>query len=339
MNNNVLKGSLVYKGENGKSAYELAVQEGFEGTLQDWLGTYSDTMRMFNEYKEEYVTTESTSTFLLPEEYINGAFVDIYVEGLHIPSDEYEIEEVTVDDTLRYQAVLDTAVATNKKVEISVLVMGHSSSLPITDTITSTSTNTTASGTKSVYDYIESKKSTSIGSASTDNTFPTSKAVYEKCESIKGDIPSLSTVVDLIYPVGSIYMTVNDVNPSNIFNGTGWEKIKDRFLLAAGDTYANASTGGSATHKHTTGNHALTVNQMPRHNHSVAPSNYPLYTLPNRFAAGNRDGVGAFTYSSGHAITFTSGQTGGGAAHNHGDTGTSSNMPPYLTVYMWKRVA
>lgn len=31
--------------------------------------------------------------------------------------------------------------------------------------------------------------------------------------------------------------------------------------------------------------------------------------------------------------------TGGSQAHNHGDTGSNSNLQPYITVYMWKRVS
>ena len=53
-------------------------------------------------------------------------------------------------------------------------------------------------------------------------------------------------IVDIIYPVGSIYISVNSTNPSQLFGGT-WERIKDKFLLASGDTYANNTTGGSAS--------------------------------------------------------------------------------------------
>ena len=44
------------------------------------------------------------------------------------------------------------------------------------------------------------------------------------------------SVIDMVYPVGAIYMSVNNTNPGNLFGGT-WEQIKDRFLLSAGDTY------------------------------------------------------------------------------------------------------
>lgn len=69
-----------------------------------------------------------------------------------------------------------------------------------------------------------------------------------------------SNIVDMIYPVGSIYMSVNNTNPSILFGGT-WVQIQDRFLLASGSTYTGGSTGGAATV-------ALTSKQMPRHTHT-----------------------------------------------------------------------
>ena len=66
-------------------------------------------------------------------------------------------------------------------------------------------------------------------------------------------------MLDNIYPVGSIYMSVNSTNPGTLFGGT-WAQIQDRFLLACGSTYANGATGGEATH-------TLTENEMPTHKH------------------------------------------------------------------------
>ena len=67
------------------------------------------------------------------------------------------------------------------------------------------------------------------------------------------DYTGLSTLVskifDSIYPVGSIYMSVNSTSPETLFGGT-WVQIKDTFLLSAGDTYTAGNTGGSATHNH-----------------------------------------------------------------------------------------
>lgn len=120
--------------------------------------------------------------------------------------------------------------------------------------------------------------------------------------------------VDMLgaYPVGSIYMSVVETSPASLFGGT-WERIEDRFLLAAGSTWAAGETGGEAVH-------TLTVDEMPAHSHSV----------PNM--SGYDTGT-AWVGQNGTAASQTRSTdiNGGGAAHN--------NMPPYLAVYMWKRVA
>ena len=134
------------------------------------------------------------------------------------------------------------------------------------------------------------------------------------------------------YPVGSIYMSVNDASPASLFGGT-WEILNDVFLLAAG-SYANAGTfGGEATH-------TLTVDEMPSHVHSV---NISSRETLNRVIWGsgygssdkNAWGFGYVEDSSSGLPTGASGVTaayaGGGAAHN--------NLPPYMAVYMWKRVS
>lgn len=45
------------------------------------------------------------------------------------------------------------------------------------------------------------------------------------------------STVDNVYPVGSIYLTVNDVNPSTLFGGV-WEKIEDKFLIGKSSNYS-----------------------------------------------------------------------------------------------------
>lgn len=64
------------------------------------------------------------------------------------------------------------------------------------------------------------------------------------------------------HPVGSLYWSSSPTDPATLFGGT-WTRIKDRFVLAAGDTYANGATGGSATVK-------LTVSNLPAHSHSFS---------------------------------------------------------------------
>lgn len=60
---------------------------------------------------------------------------------------------------------------------------------------------------------------------------------------------SVDKIVDIVYPVGSIYISTSPVSPESLFNNFGsWERITDTFLLAASDTYKAGSTGGEATH-------------------------------------------------------------------------------------------
>ena len=129
------------------------------------------------------------------------------------------------------------------------------------------------------------------------------------------DNVSKANILQSVYTVGSIYMSTASTSPAELFAGT-WERIKDRFLLAVGDTYTAGSTGGEAQH-------TLTVNEIPSHSHTIPAQNKWL----------SPDGSGEdMNYSVvSNVNTQASGSTGGGQAHN--------NMPPYLAVYIWKRVA
>lgn len=138
---------------------------------------------------------------------------------------------------------------------------------------------------------------------------------YSTGTNINSPIYNWQQLMDKIYPVGSIYMSMNNVSPASFFGGT-WEQLTDRFLIGAGSSYSAGSTGGEATH-------TLTVNEMPAHNHNLRF---------NQTGSGSGSGV---PWSAGTTIVGYDGSAvmplGGGSAHN--------NMPPYLAVYMWKRTA
>ena len=142
------------------------------------------------------------------------------------------------------------------------------------------------------------------------------------------------------YPVGSIYMSVNSTSPASLFGGT-WEQLKDRFLLGAGDSYAAGGTGGEATV-------ALTTNQLPKitgyieagagssgsatsGGHGAFRSTSGIFTTSRqckyRYATGNEP----WTSSDTDAWQQVNMSFGNNEAHN--------NMPPYLAVYMWRRVS
>ena len=193
-----------------------------------------------------------------------------------------------------------------------------------------------------------------------------------------GQHPFLDTsdLLDLIYPVGSIYMSVNSTSPVTLFGGGTWERLQDRFLVGASDTVSSRAagkTGGSETV-------TLTENQMPSHTHiqnahthiqdahTHTQSTHAHKAKGNKFitsnqnastgsqkrnAAANSSGnyywqstsqptISAYDYTADATPTnsdttatnqntaATNQNTGGGAAHD--------NMPPYLAVYMWKRI-
>lgn len=155
----------------------------------------------------------------------------------------------------------------------------------------------------------------------------------------------LYDIFELIYPVGIIIELATNANPKDLFGIGEWEQIKDRFILAAGDSYAAGNTGGASTHVHSTSNHTLTLNEMPTHAHETLfywPSAHDSRYIGTANAI---KGVGNSTdcyawVSNDYLLNITIEKSrGGSAAHNHGNTGSTSNMPPYYVAYLWRRVS
>lgn len=179
-----------------------------------------------------------------------------------------------------------------------------------------------------------------------------------------------------VYPIGSIYMSVNSTDPGTLFGGT-WVQIQDTFLLAAGSTYTAGGTGGSAAHTHayahthttpttTTGSHTLTTAEIPAHTHgskTLTGTMNPLAWTASASESGIISGSQNHTDRVGNAgsnwgdrkytinATHEHSSVGGGGGHTHDQvttttdsqststTSETSNLPPYLTVYVWKRTA
>lgn len=126
-------------------------------------------------------------------------------------------------------------------------------------------------------------------------------------------------------PIGSIYLSVNNTNPSTYFGGT-WVQIKDRFLLCCGNTYSAGSTGGEATHK-------LTTSEMPSHGHDLV---YGSKTSTSGLVV-SYVGSGYNSLSLDNWSWVASGVRQNIYARNEGGDQAHNNMPPYLAVYVWKR--
>ena len=136
------------------------------------------------------------------------------------------------------------------------------------------------------------------------------------------NIPSLefSMIIDLIYPIGSIYMTVSDTNPFETIKFGVWEKIENRFLLASSNIHMNGETGGEENHK-------LSINEMPKHSHKMKYDSVGWTAIKQ---SSGTNGIVEYNKSS-YDGQYSTEEVGNGNAHN--------NMPPYLVVNMWKRVA
>lgn len=94
-------------------------------------------------------------------------------------------------------------------------------------------------------------------------------------------------------------------------------------------------TGGSKSHTHTTANHTLTINEMPNHKHDFEAVGRVLYWDSGLPSFGGLTSGTTVQYTWGSSTKYV----GGGAGHNHGNTGSVSNVFPYLTCYIWKRTA
>ena len=150
------------------------------------------------------------------------------------------------------------------------------------------------------------------------------------------------SIIDLIYPIGSIYMSVNDVNPNVLFGGQ-WEQLKDRFLLGSGDVYIGGATGGSANavvvkHNHTQNAHNHTASADGKQSFLTAPTGSSW----NEVAGSNISGSGyhyvATQDTSNYNVWVAQSANKTATNQESGVDGTGKNMPPYLTVYMWKRI-
>lgn len=149
----------------------------------------------------------------------------------------------------------------------------------------------------------------------------------------------IKSFLDAVYPVGSIYMSVKSTNPGTLFGGTWAAIAKGRTLVGVNtsdtDFKTPEKTGGSKSHTHTTANHTLTVNEMPNHNHDFEAVGRVLYWDSGLPSYGGLASGNTVQYSWGTRTKYV----GGGAGHNHGNTGSTSNVFPYFTCYIWKRTA
>lgn len=153
---------------------------------------------------------------------------------------------------------------------------------------------------------------------------------------IYGDLEVDGKYCDL-FPIGSIYMSVNNINPSAYFGGT-WEAWgSGRVPVGVDDSQSEFNTsektgGHKNTQKHS---HTGTTSKADKHTHNMGAVRQYI------------DGSGAHPWITdgtyGYANEGANVSYDGDHEHtlkidNYG-TGNSGNLQPYITCYMWKRVA
>lgn len=138
------------------------------------------------------------------------------------------------------------------------------------------------------------------------------------------DLTIQELMVQTIYPVGSIYMSINATPPSVLFGGV-WEQIQNRFLLAASESHPVGETGGSEEHKHGKGDLVAAIGAGNSEPHSIS------------YVVDNTHGGQISTY-----LVRGNGYTEGMVMNHNtaiiGETSVTTSMPPYISVYMWQRV-
>ncbi len=142
-------------------------------------------------------------------------------------------------------------------------------------------------------------------------------------------------MLDFIYPIGSVYITVEPGNPSSKFGGS-WVRLKNGYLFGVQDDtrvrgeLGSPSDTGDATRAN---NHSLTTEQLPAHNHR---STYWNGSEPVCMSYIGGSGVG-FNLSwervgmANSESNLTTSYTGSGWGHSH--------SIPYLAVIIWRRTA
>lgn len=155
----------------------------------------------------------------------------------------------------------------------------------------------------------------------------------------KSNIFSITNLFDLIYPVGSYYMSENSTNPSLLFGGT-WERIKGRVLVGVDEDQTEFNEvnkeGGSKYlqhHSHTLSGTAVSAGAHTHplsYDRDTASGSAKKRVSPNGTGATSSAGGAKSSGAHSHTLSGTAVATG---------SGNAQNLQPYVTCYIWKRIA
>ena len=140
-----------------------------------------------------------------------------------------------------------------------------------------------------------------------------------------------SELLAKLYPVGSIYMSVNSTSPATLFGGT-WEQIKDTFLLGSG-SYTLGATGGSKTHTHKYGL------WRREYNNACGGVRTLSYNEDNTYTVNSKPIEESSLLSLNGSTSDTIKEANGYIQSYISTTSYENTLPPYLVVNIWKRTA
>ena len=243
----------------------------------------------------------------------------------------------------RQGALQDVASATEASAAYARAAAGSAAAADASEKAAAESARKAAASEKNAADS-ETKAGESAAAAKKSAEEAGARAGTDETVSIKGAPADAAAVRKLIeeslaaqraedYARIKFWASPDPTSPAALFGGT-WEQIKDRFILAAGDTYAAGSTGGEA-------NHVLTENELPYLRGTIgahAGANNSLASMWHGADGVFKNSVRWPGYVKPQAAAFTDAASVKIILFEVGNNQPHNNMPPYLTLYMWRRV-
>ena len=202
-----------------------------------------------------------------------------------------------------------------------------------------------SSGVSEIYDGIGNKSALNVGRAG--NGVKVTGQITCDTLLVTGEEGFTTTytkaLIDVIYPIGSLYMTMNSGPPP--FVETVWERVAEgKFIAGEGtavddNNFVMTISAGNGSDTDLDGEyvHVLSAQEMPSHTHTLSagdqyttfdnPLDEDITYLAGASQASNQSGPVGLSNS---AITSYLNPTGGDTAHN--------NIPPWFGAYVWKRI-